>query len=71
MSKRSLVGNFVVAGVGRGLSIAIGIGTIAVLVRYLGAQGYGTYLLAFVFLHTITTIANSERTTPCRTRLSE
>jgi len=58
MSTQALVGNFVVAIAGRGLGIAIGVGTIGVLIRHLGGEDYGAYLIAFVFLTTVTTIAN-------------
>ena len=57
-SKSAVAGNFLVSGVGQAVAVLVGFGTISVLTRYLGDDGYGTYLTAFVFLMTIAGAAN-------------
>ncbi len=50
MNSRSLAGNFSIQAVGRVLAVAIGLVSIGILTRSLGAEGFGAYTTAVTFL---------------------
>jgi len=50
MKTRALAQNTAVQMIGKGIATVLGIGTVAVLTRFLGVEGYGQFTLVMTFL---------------------